>query len=75
MSYTLSPHGAGTRLVFEHTGFTGISGLILAKVMMRPGWRKMLAASVSAVLRNLEESGDLRATRKLTPRFPPASPP
>ena len=42
VTYALEPHAGGTRLTFEHTGFTGVGGFVLAKLMMGPGWKKML---------------------------------
>lgn len=41
VSFTLTPEGAGTRLVLEHTGFRGVKGVLLS-FMMGAGWRKML---------------------------------
>lgn len=56
VSYTLSPHAGGTRLVFEHEGFTGVGGFFLAKVMMGPGWKKMLGAKLPEVLASIDAS-------------------
>ena len=49
VAYTLEPHAGGTRLTVEHTGFTGVSGLLFTKLVMGPGWRKTLG-TLSAVL-------------------------
>jgi uncharacterized protein YndB with AHSA1/START domain len=69
VTYRLEPHKGGTRLKFEHTGFTGIGGFILAKAMMGPGWTKMLGRTIPAVLRDLDESGNLRAGSTLKPKY------
>jgi uncharacterized protein YndB with AHSA1/START domain len=39
--YTLEPHGAGTRLVLEHSGFEGMKA-VLVSFMMGAGWAKMM---------------------------------
>jgi uncharacterized protein YndB with AHSA1/START domain len=70
VSYRLEPHAGGTRLVFEHTGFKGVGGFLLAKLMMGPGWRKMLRGPFESVLAELDPSGALPPGTTLTPRFP-----
>jgi uncharacterized protein YndB with AHSA1/START domain len=69
VSYALEAHDGGTRLVFAHTGFTGVGGFILAKLMMGPGWRKMLGKAVPAVLADVDDDGNLRPDSSLKPRF------
>ena len=69
VTYRLEPHAGGTRLTFEHTGFTGIGGFMLAKLMMGPGWKKMLGKTIPAVLSELDESGNLRAGSTLKPKY------
>ncbi len=69
VTYELEPISGGTRLVFTHTGFTGIGGFVLSKLMMAPGWRKMLGKSVPAVLADLDEDGNLRPGSTLKPKF------
>jgi uncharacterized protein YndB with AHSA1/START domain len=69
VAYALEAHAGGTRLTFEHTGFTGVGGFLLAKLMMGPGWKKMLTAAIPAVLADLDESGNLRAGSTLKPKF------
>ena len=71
VSYRLAAHGGGTRLTFEHTGFTGVGGFLLAKLMMGPGWRKMLGGPFPLVLAELDAEGALEPGSKLSPRFPP----
>jgi uncharacterized protein YndB with AHSA1/START domain len=79
VTFTLEPTNTGdsgdsTRLVFEHSGFTGVSGFLLAKLMMGPGWKKMLADAFPTVLTNTDATGTLNPTHNLKPRFPPQRP-
>jgi uncharacterized protein YndB with AHSA1/START domain len=53
VTFTLSDTGAGTRLVLDHDGFEGFGGWVLARMMMGPGWGKMLAQKIPAVLSSL----------------------
>jgi uncharacterized protein YndB with AHSA1/START domain len=69
VTYRLEPQGSGTRLTFEHRGFTGIGGFVLAKFMMGPGWRKMLAGKVVEVLAALDDEGNLRPGHGLKPKY------
>jgi uncharacterized protein YndB with AHSA1/START domain len=69
VTYTLEPSGGGTRLIFEHTGFTGVGGFMLAKLMMGPGWKKMLHMRVLAVLDDLDGNGNLRTGSTLKPKY------
>jgi uncharacterized protein YndB with AHSA1/START domain len=69
VTFKLEPHAGGTRLTFEHAGYTGVGGFLLANLMMKPGWRKMFGATFPAVLADLDEEGKLRAGSKLRPKF------
>jgi uncharacterized protein YndB with AHSA1/START domain len=69
VTYTLEPTAGGTRLTFTHTGFTGVGGFLLAKLMLGPGWKKMLGTAVPAVLADLDERGQLRPGSSLKPKF------
>jgi uncharacterized protein YndB with AHSA1/START domain len=70
VTYRLEPHEGGTRLRFEHTGFAGVGGFLLAKLMMAPGWRKMLGGPFPQVLAELDTDGVLRPGSTLPERFP-----
>ena len=70
VTYTLSPHQGGTRLVFEHTGFRGFGGFMLAKFMLGPGWKKMIVNAIPAVLADVDDSGQLRPGSTLRPKYP-----
>jgi uncharacterized protein YndB with AHSA1/START domain len=50
---TLEPSDGGTRLTVEQTGFTGATGFLFAKLLVGPGWRRMLATTFPAVLKDL----------------------
>jgi hypothetical protein len=52
-----------------HTGFTGVSGFLLAKLMLGPGWRKMFGTQVFAVLDDLDDAGALKPNSTLKPKF------
>jgi uncharacterized protein YndB with AHSA1/START domain len=68
VTYTLEPHAGGTRLTFEHTGFRGIGGLLLTKLIMGPGWKKMLGTTFPEVLADIDDHGKLRPGSALKPR-------
>jgi uncharacterized protein YndB with AHSA1/START domain len=69
VSFVLEPHASGTRLTFEHTGFTGVGGFLLVKLMMEPGWKKMLGMTFPAVLADVDDQGKLRPGSSLEPKF------
>lgn len=70
VTYTLSPQPGGTRLVFEHTGFRGFGGFMLAKFMLGPGWKKMLTRAIPRVLADLGDDGNIRPGSTLRPKYP-----
>jgi uncharacterized protein YndB with AHSA1/START domain len=55
--YTLEATAGGTRLTFVHSGFVGFGGFVLAKLMLGPGWKKMLGATVPRLLSALRDDG------------------
>jgi uncharacterized protein YndB with AHSA1/START domain len=67
VTYRLEPHGAGTRFIYEHTGFTGIGGFLLANVVLGPVRKKMLAKGLPAVLNDIDDDGKLRPASTLKP--------
>jgi hypothetical protein len=70
VSYTLEAHAGGTRLRFEHTGFTGLNGLFMTHLIMGPGWKKTLDGDFPTVLRAVDDAGQLRPESALQPKFP-----
>jgi uncharacterized protein YndB with AHSA1/START domain len=68
VTYRIEPAagGTGTRLTYEHTGFTGAGGFLLAKLLGSVR-RKMLTVGLPAVLQELQATEDEQATED-TPR-------
>jgi uncharacterized protein YndB with AHSA1/START domain len=50
VTLSLEDHAAGTRLLLDHEGFEGVGGWLVARLMMGPGWGKMLAKRIPLVL-------------------------
>ena len=69
LTYTLEPHAGGTRLTVEHTGFKGLRGFVFAKLIMTPGWKKMVGTTFPAVLADLDDEGKLRPGSGLRPKY------
>jgi uncharacterized protein YndB with AHSA1/START domain len=57
----------GTRLTWDHTGFRGIEGLFMERLLGRVR-RKMLSSGLPAVLNDLDEHGHLRPGSQLRPK-------
>jgi uncharacterized protein YndB with AHSA1/START domain len=57
----------GTRLSWEHTGFHGIQGAFMSRLLGRVR-RKMLSVGLPAVLADLDEDGNLRHDTSLRPK-------
>jgi uncharacterized protein YndB with AHSA1/START domain len=68
VSWRLEARGVGTRLHFEHVGFTGVGGFLLAQFVMRPGHRQKLAHDLPALLTDLDEAGNLKQPGTLVPK-------
>jgi uncharacterized protein YndB with AHSA1/START domain len=67
VAYLLEPHDGGTRFTYTHTGFTGVGGAFMAKLLGRVR-RKMLTAGLPAVLDDLDDDGALRPSSTLKPK-------
>jgi uncharacterized protein YndB with AHSA1/START domain len=52
VTYRIEPQPDGTRFVFEHTGFTGIGGFFMAKILGAVR-TKMLKVGLPAVLADM----------------------
>lgn len=50
VTFRLTDAPGGTRLTLDHTGFEGFGGWVLARLMMGPGWGKMLTKRIPALL-------------------------
>ncbi len=70
VTYSLESRAGGTWLVFEHTGFRGVGGFLLAKLLMTPGWKKSFDQTIPAVLADVDDHGRLRPGSRLKPLFP-----
>jgi uncharacterized protein YndB with AHSA1/START domain len=68
VTYRLEPHAGGTRFTYEHTGFTGIGGFLLAKLALGPVRKKMLRVGLTAVLNDIDDDGTLRPTSTRKPK-------
>ncbi len=64
VTYQIEPHNGGTRFTYDHTGFTGVGGFVLAKLLGSVR-KKMLTTGLPAVLDDLDETGALRGTSTL----------
>ncbi|MFD6286852.1 SRPBCC domain-containing protein [Streptomyces sp. NPDC060205] len=67
VTYSLAPHGGGTRFIYDHTGFTGVGGLFMAKILGTVR-TKMLTKGLPAVLNDLDDQGALRQDSPLRPK-------
>jgi uncharacterized protein YndB with AHSA1/START domain len=62
----LEPYDGRTRFTWEHTGFTGIGGFLVSRVLNRVR-TKMLDVGFPAVLNDLDDEGKLRPGSALQP--------
>ena len=60
MTWRIEPTETGSRLTYDHTGFTGVDGIIMSKLVLGPIRRKMLGQGLPPVLDAIDESGRLR---------------
>jgi uncharacterized protein YndB with AHSA1/START domain len=68
VTYLLEPLAGGTRLIVEHTGFTGLTGIAFANLVMAPGLREMVETRLPAVLADLDDERAFRPGRSVSPR-------
>ena len=69
VTYTLEPIASGTRLTLVHSGFSGVGGYLLAKLIMTKGWQKMLDREFRAVLDGTDDAGRLFPQSRLKPKY------
>jgi uncharacterized protein YndB with AHSA1/START domain len=55
VTYRVEPHGDGARLTYSHTGFAGIGGQIMSRLLGRVR-RRMLDEGLPAVLSDIERT-------------------
>jgi len=64
VTWRLEEVSDGTKLFLSHTGFKGIGGFILSKLILSPGWKKMLRKLLPVVLGHIQKNG-LKFTKDL----------
>ena len=57
VTWQLKPTPNGTELTLTHSGFTGVGGFILSRIVLGPGWKKMLRVKIPIVLNFMKENG------------------
>lgn len=62
VTWSLEPVAGGTRLRLEHAGFQGGRQLLLRKLILGPGWRRMVRQKLAAVLGRLACKGAMDAS-------------
>jgi uncharacterized protein YndB with AHSA1/START domain len=55
VTYRLAPYAGGTRFSYTHTGFRGVGGFLMAKVVLGPVRKKMLDVGLPGVLDALDD--------------------
>jgi uncharacterized protein YndB with AHSA1/START domain len=64
VTYRIEPRGGGTRFTYDHTGFTGPGGFLMARLLGSVR-KKMLTIGLPAVLDDLDDTGALRTSSTL----------
>ncbi|MCE0762441.1 SRPBCC domain-containing protein [Pseudonocardia kujensis] len=64
VSYRLEPQAGGTRFTYYHTGFTGVGGFAMSRILGSVR-RKMLTDGLPSVLADMDEHGQLRTDSAL----------
>ncbi|OLE82116.1 MAG: hypothetical protein AUF76_10745 [Acidobacteria bacterium 13_1_20CM_2_65_9] len=57
VTWILQSEGAGTKLVLEHSGFQGVGGFLLRKLIMGPGWKGILKKKLPQVIERVASGG------------------
>jgi uncharacterized protein YndB with AHSA1/START domain len=55
LTYQLEPYKGGTRFTVDQTGFTGIGGFLLAKLVMTPARKEMFGVRIPALLNEVDD--------------------
>jgi uncharacterized protein YndB with AHSA1/START domain len=61
VTYRIEPESGGTRFVFEHTGFTGLGGFFMSKILGAVR-TKMLTVGLPAVLDDMTNNAEAGTT-------------
>ena len=65
VTWLLEPRGSGTRLTCEHTGFTGLRGFMMAKLLGSVR-RKMMTAGLPSALSKIKGDDKVRSEGGIT---------
>lgn len=57
VTWRLEASPGGTTLRLSHTGFAGMKGFLVSKLILGPGWKKMMNRLVPVVLAHMKEHG------------------
>jgi uncharacterized protein YndB with AHSA1/START domain len=63
VTWSLQPTPRGTRLELVHSGFRGVGQTILRKLMMGPGWNRMLERTFPRVVERMAEGSASTSAR------------
>lgn len=66
VTWCIEPTDSGSRLTYDHTGFKGVDGFIMSKLVLGPIRRRMLERGLPPVLDAIDDSGRLRPGVTLT---------
>ena len=64
LTYRLEPHDGGTRFTFDQTGFKGIGGFLLAKLVMTPVRKEMFDVRIPSLLDELDITRNVAPGRR-----------
>jgi uncharacterized protein YndB with AHSA1/START domain len=67
VTWRIDPAAEGSRLTYDHTGFTGIDGIIMSKFVLGPIRRRMLRTGLPLVLDAIDDSGHVRPGASVAP--------
>jgi uncharacterized protein YndB with AHSA1/START domain len=65
VTWCIEPTQSGSRLTYDHTGFKGADGIIMAKLVLGPIRRRMLKHGMPPLLDAIDNSGQLLPGSKL----------
>ena len=57
VTWRIEPVQSGTRVHLSHIGFEGFSELLVGKLILGPGWGKMMKKKIPVVLQSIRTSG------------------
>ena len=66
VTWRIDPTKSGSRLTYDHTGFKGVDGFVMSKLVLGPIRRRMLERGLPPILDAIDDSGRLRPGAALT---------